>query len=402
MAMTDISSGAGAFASTATEVQARRSQIALYAIYRAAEYLSEGDKENAIRQFKNALAFDSTNATAHTYLGKIYLSQDNYEESIKEFKKVVQNSTTSAEARTNLGNAYMADEQYDNAEKEFKMAAGLDPTDPVADYTLGGMYTQLDRYKEAETQYNKVAKISPNDANVPYSLGALYNKMGRPDDAVEQLQRALTLKKNFPAANYELGAAYYNLGDTEKASEQYDILLSSDTELASDLEFLLDKPRMTSIEEGNNVSFNSQLGAGTPLWMLDPMQLSSPNSSLRVAVAIQFSNEMEYASITNPANWEISKAKNSKGGYYNNTMATGPDEASIPKRPYDITYDPLTRQAKVFFIVNQNSTVDIGSGNAGATIDPSHLVFKFSGVDAAGRKMDTTADQIDGYSIRGF
>jgi hypothetical protein len=177
---------------------------------------------------------------------------------------------------------------------------------------------------------------------------------------------------------------------------------TKDTGLANDLLFLLETPAISYIEESDNISFNSQLGGGTPVWMLDPAQLSTPNASVRVAVAIQFTNEMDAASVMNPANWDISKAKDMKGGFYNNTMPVGANEVYIPNRPFSVSYDPLTHQAKVFFILNQNSSIDLLNNNPGATIDPSHLVFKFSGVDAAGRKMDTGGDQITGFSMRPY
>ncbi len=402
MAKVDSSSGADPFAAANESVQARRTQVAQFAIYRAASHLSEGNQEEAIREFKNALAFDPQNITAHTYLGKIYQSQNKMAEAIQSFTKVVQIDRTSITARNNLANAYMADKQYTRAEEEFTFASRLDPQDPVADYTLGVMYTETDRFREAEAQFNKVAKVAPRDGNVPYSLGVLYNKMGRSEAAIEQLERALTLKPDFPAANYELGAAYLSLGETEKADKQLDILVTKDGGLANDLLFLRNKPRIAYIEETNNINFNSQLRAGTPLWMLNPAELSTANASLRVAISIQFTNDMDPMSVMNPANWDISRAQGTKGGFYNNTMPVGPNEVSIPKRPFSVVYDQATRQAKVFFILNQNSSIDLASGNPGATIDPSHLVFKFSGLDAAGRKMDTTGDQISGYSIRPF
>ena len=398
----DPSSGANAFASANNDVQARRTQVAQFAIFRAAKHLSESNQDDAIREFKNALAFDPQNETAHTYLGKIYQSQGNITEAVKEFKQVIQNNRTSVDAHNNLGNAYMQDQQYANAEVEFKLAARLDPSDPLADFTLGMIYTQTDRFGEAEAQFNKVAKVSPGDGNVPYSLGVLYNKMSRPEAAAQQLNKALILKKDFPAANYELGVAYLKMGETDKADEQLNILFTKDAGLASDLLFMRDKPRIAYIEETNNDNFISGLGARTPLWMLDPAGLSAPNASIKATVAIQFTNEMDAASVMNPANWEISKAKSTEGGYYNNTIPTNANEVTIPKRPFSVTYDPVTRQARVVFILNQNSSIDLGKGNAGATIDPSHLVFKFSGVDAAGREMDTTGDQIDGYSISAF
>jgi len=97
----------------------------------------------------------------------------------------------------------------------------------------------------------------------------------------------------------------------------------------------------------------------------------------------------------NTSNWEISRAKSAEGGYYNNSMPTNSLEVSIPKRPFSVTYNPSTGQANITFTLQQNA-------NGDATIDPSHLVFKFSGKDADGRVMDTTGDQIDGYATKPF
>jgi len=386
---------ADAFASVNLDVQSRRAQLAQYAIQQAAGFLQNNNNDDAIKAFKKALAFDPQNVTAHTYIGNIYLSQGKTHEAIKEFKSVVQNDSTSVTARNNLGNAYLQAKQYTDAEKEFKAAARMDPINPLADYTLGILYTQTERFAEAEAQFNKVAKVSPRDGNVPYSLGVLFNKMERPEEAVKQLEKALTLKKDFPAANYELGAAYIKIGETDKAAEQLSILDSKRSSLATDLSYLLNKPKMVFMDAANNKGFNQLLGARTPLWMLDPTLLNAPDASKKVTVAIQFNNEMDIASIMNPSNWEISRAKSAGGGYYNNSMPTTSTEVSIPKRPFSVTYNPETRQASVTFTVQQNAAGD-------ATIDPAHLVFKFSGKDAAGRTMDTTGDQIDGYAAKPF
>jgi len=47
--------------------------------------------------------------------------------------------------------------------------------------------------------------------------------------------------------------------------------------------------------------------------------------------------------------------------------------------------------ATVYFSVDQNATAD-------ATIDPKHIVFKFSGLDAYGKAMDASADEYAGFS----
>ncbi len=398
---------ADAFASVSQNIQSQRAQIAQYAILNGATYLSNGKQNEAIKEFKKALAFDPQNATAHTNIGKIYQNQGKLPEAIKEFKSVAQNDRTSVTARNDLGNAYLQAKQYNDAEKEFKTAAKMDPINPLADYTLGLLYTQTSRYGDAEAQFKKVGKVSPRDGNVPYSLGVLYNKMGRPEDAAKQLVKSLTLKKDFAAANYELGAAYVALGDTDKAAAQLKILDTKKSSLANDLGGLLNKPKMVYIDSSSSRSFSALLGPRTPLWMLDPTLLTA-NASKKVTVAIAFSNEMDVASIMNPANWEISRAKSTDGGYYNSFMPTTSNEVSIPKRPFSVTYDPTTKQASVTFTVTQSSTINLALDannqpiDKGATIDPSHLVFKFSGKDSSGRLMDTTGDQIDGYASKAF
>ncbi len=401
-------SAADAFASIADNVQAQRSQVAQYALNKAATYWSQNKTDEALVEFKKVLAFDPQNTDALSSMGKIYQGKGNTAEAIKNFKTVVQINRTSVTAHNDLANIYLQAKQYTNAEKEFKTAAKLDPLSPLADYTLGILYTQTDRFAEAEAQFNKVAKVSPRDGNVPYSLGVLYNKMGRSEDAVRQLEKALTFKKDFVAANYELGAAYVKLGKVDKATEQLSILDTKRSSLANDLSYLLNKPKIVYMDSTNNRGFNQLLGARTPLWMLDPTLLTAPNSSKKVSVAIQFNNKMDIASIMNPANWEISRAKSTEGGFYNSSMPTTDREVSVPKRPYSVTYNPQTRQASVTFTVTQNSTIDLSmdaNGNitdGGATIDPSHLVFKFSGKDAAGRQMDTSGDQIDGSALKAF
>ena len=408
------SSGANPFAGINDNVQAQRSQIAQYALNKAATFWSAKKSDEAIKEFKKVLAFDPQNTDAYASLGKIYQSKGNLAEAIKYFKTGVQIDRTSVTAHNNLGNAYLQAKQYSDAEKEFKISAKMDPINTVADYTLGILYTQTGRFSEAEAQFNKVAKVAPRDGNVPYSLGVLYNKMGRPEDAAIKLEKALTLKKDFPAANYELGAAYVNMGETDKAEAQLKILDTKESSFANDLSFLLNKPKMVYMDAANNRGFNQALKAltadnkRTPLWMLDPTLLSTPNASRKVSVAIQFNNKMDIASIMNPANWEISRAKSTEGGYYNNSMAVPSTEVTIPKRPFSVTYNPETRQANVIFTVTQNSTIDLSLDatgkpvNNGATIDPAHLVFKFSGKDASGRQMDTTGDQIDGYAEKAF
>lgn len=383
------------FAVLTQDTNSQRAQLAQYSILRAATYLQNNKNDEALKEFKKALAFDSQNTTAQTYIGKLNLAKGNTYEAIKAFKTMVQSQPSSAEAHINLANAYIQDKQYAASEKELKVAARLDPSDPLPEYTLGLQYTNTGRLNEAETQFLKVKKISPKDGNVYYALGVLYNKQGKHEEAAKNLEKALTLKKNFPDANYELGASYNALGRTDDAKKQLSILQSSGSFQAQDLKNLLDKPAILFMDTKTSGGFVEGLGHGTPLWMLDPTLFNAPEKSTTFSVTIQFSSEMDAESVTNPRNWSISRSYSEEGGYYNNYMPLGSNEAILPANPEFVRYNSLTKEAEVTFRLSQNT-----AGNA--QIDPSHIKFQFNGKDAAGREMDQFANEVTGDTVIPF
>lgn len=394
--MADLfNSGNDPLAALNQDTSAQRTQVAQYSILRAATFLQNNDNAAALKEFKKALAFDSQNQTAQTYIGKINLSMGNTYEAIKAFKTLVQSQPNSVEAHMNLANAYIQDKQYAASESELKAAARLDPANPLPDYTLGLQYSNTDRLQEAESQFLKVQKISPKDGNVYYALGRVYNQQGRYEEAAANLEKALAFKKSFPDANYELGFAYNALGRTEDSQKQLDILKEAGSALVSDLSFVIEKPGIISMDTKNSGGFIEGLGPGTPLWMLDPTLLTAPNSSKTFTVNIQFSNQMDAGSVTNPLNWSISRSYSEEGGYYNSYMPLSPNEIKLPANPEAVRYNSLTQEASITFRLPQNAAGD-------AVVDPSHLSFKFSGKDAFGREMDPNANEITGYSVVPF
>ena len=407
MATSFIDTNNDPFAAISQDVSAQRKQIAQYAIMQAATYMQNGQNDQAIGAFKKALAIDSQNSTAYNYLGKIYLSQGKNTDAIKAYQQLVRmqsniyladssaNAPTVADAHTSLGNAYLQDKQYTPAENEFKTAAKLASTNPLPVYTLGHLYANRDRLPEAETQFLKVKQISPNDGNVYYSLGMVYNKQGKYEDAVANLEKALDLKRTFPDANYELGLAYNALGRNDDAKKQLTILHESGSSQAQDLGFALEKPGIISMDTKTSGGFSESLGPATPLWMLDPTLLIAPNSSKAFSVTIQFSNQMDAASITNSLNWSISRSYSEEGGYYNKYEPLTSKEVALPANPESVRYNSFTHEAVITFRLAQNTAGD-------AKIDPSHLNFKFSGKDAHGREMDQAANEITGYSVSPF
>ena len=181
------------------------------------------------------------------------------------------------------------------------------------------------------------------------------------------------------------------LGDTTKAQKQVDIVTRLDAAQGALLQATLAQPKFVAAGGGEIDNFSASLAAGTDLLGMLGVNATTtlPNKSKEFSLTFYFDSEMDTESVQDASNWSITKASGGAAGYYNNLLPVVPTEAYIPQNPTSVIYNPEKRSATVTFLLSQNSTGD-------ATIDPSHMVFKFSGTDARGKVMDPTADEFDG------
>jgi len=374
--------------STLASQEAQRAQAANTALSSGLEFYQKKDFSRAAGEFKRAIAMDPTNPQSYNYLANSYLAQKKPEEAIKVYKNSLALDPYQDSVHVNLGNIYLQQKKYNLAEKEFKAASKVNPSSTLAPYTLGQLYVQTNRLPEAVTQFKKVQKMAPYDANPYYSLGLTYNKQGNYADAVKQLTEAVRLKPKMAAAHLELGVAYAALGDTANAQREVETLSRLDAAQGELLKATIAQPKMVAVGGGPTDNFVSSLGMNSQLYALD-VSLINPNTSKEFSMSFYFDSKMDASSVQDPSNWSISKASGGVAGYYNNTLSILPTEAYIPQNPTSVSYDPENQVATVTFLLSQNA-------NADATIDPSHMLFKFSGKDVRGKTMDPTADEFDG------
>ena len=99
------------------------------------------------------------------------------------------------------------------------------------------------------------------------------------------------------------------------------------------------------------------------------------------------------STVTSPAYWSITKAYGqNRGGAYNWSLPSPLTEVTISSTPVSVVYHQDSETADVIFRITQNA-----SGNG--TLDPSHIVFGFNGLDAYGEAMDPAADEYSGISM---
>jgi hypothetical protein len=198
--------------------------------------------------------------------------------------------------------------------------------------------------------------------------------------------------KDFGYAYLELGYVYADLKEFEKAQEQVSILSSIDQSLAIQLSSYIYLQKSPQILAVHSTDFMSTGGPGTNVSDLDPL-LSEPNASKYFTMHFIFSKPMDASTVASPVYWSISRADGqNRGGIYNWGLPLAPTEVYLSPVPVSVVYHEDSQTADVIFKIDQNA-----SGNG--TLDPSHLVFKFRGLDVYGQAMDPAADEYSYLSM---
>ena len=382
------------FSSTSPE-QSVYDNLANNALGRGIDQYQAKNYAGAVREFKRSVAlspFSENSDKAYEYMAYAYLNQNNTTEAANTYKLMIRRNPSNDSARLSLGNIYFRDKKYKEAEQQYSMAVRVNPNSAANRYALGQTYMIMEKYQEAETQFRRVVQLSPRDPNAYDALGQALRRLEKYDDAIVQFKKALQIDKKFSDAYLSLGYTYADMKKMDEAGQQADLLSKLDKQKASDLNDYIRNAAYPQIKPAINMGgFPLSAGQGTVLSTIDD-SLSVPGGIKDFKISFMFSKEMDPYSVQNPNNWQISRATGKEpGGAYNWGLPIPSTEVSLPAAPYKIAYTEGSLIAEVTFRINQNSS-------ANGTIDPSHIMFKFNGLDAYGNAMDPSADQYSGFS----
>jgi tetratricopeptide (TPR) repeat protein len=382
------------FSATLTQSNGLES-LANAALQRGIDRFTKKDYEGAVKEFKRSVGIgrgSSFAADAAQYLAMSYIRLEDAENAVKAYRSALSIDPYRDDIRIKLGNLYFANGKYEEARAEYAEAVRLNPGSANR-YALGQAYMELGRFAEAENQYNEIQRLAPREAGGYLGLGQVYSRQGKHEEAIRQFKEAVNRDGALYDAYTRMGYSYADMGDMESAQNMVTTLEQFDqAELADTLSrymYKVDPPKMMFASSAS--SFPFMLGKGTPLVALNSY-LMTPGASRTVSIQIQFDKQMERESVENITNWQIGRATGlGPGQAYNFGLPISPNEAKLPPLPAVVTWDEKNLTATVYFTVTQNAA-------ANATIDPSHVEFKFSGKDIYGLKMNPKFDQFTGFS----
>ncbi len=143
---------------------------------------------------------------AHNNLGNVLSKQGQTEEAIRQYQEALRLKPDYADAHNNLGAVLGKQGQRDEAINQFREAIRLRPDHADAHNNLGVALGQKGRIDEAICQFQAAVRLKPGHADAHNNLGVALSTKGQTEEAVSQFQEALKLKPEYASARKNLDA----------------------------------------------------------------------------------------------------------------------------------------------------------------------------------------------------
>ena len=205
----------------------KRADIQLH-LEMARAYLRRGRKEDALREFKAALALAPDYADIRHEIGIVYAITGKHEKAIEYFKSSLELNPNYLEPRLNLAITLSDMGRDEEAMMHFKKAKELEKSAGFifgaagsrianAHATVGDLYCDIDAFDQAIEEYQKGVIIAPDFLDIAFKLAKAYLAKGNLSKAEETLEKIFTKDPNYKEAARLLGSVYLKQGMKVKA-----------------------------------------------------------------------------------------------------------------------------------------------------------------------------------------
>ncbi len=184
-------------------------------------YLSQNKTGEAREIFERATKlhadYPDTLANAWNNLGLLAAREGQTDEAIRCFQEALRSSPDHLIALDNLGNAYRLQKNWDDARRIFDRGLEVNPSDPDANYGLAMVFAQADDSAHAYEYLQRALKERPVFPEALNNLGILYLRTQRQDEAVASFKECIRVAPGFDQAYLNLAKVYVLEGAPVKA-----------------------------------------------------------------------------------------------------------------------------------------------------------------------------------------
>jgi tetratricopeptide (TPR) repeat protein len=178
-------------------------------------YLALPDLAGAGKMFAEVLAKFGSTALMHMKLGVAYGEAGYPDQAIEEFKKAIAREDKLPGAHYSLGASYInksGEAGFPLADPELRKELAIQPNDPLAYPQLGRIAMSERKLHEAEIDLQLATVLAPQNPGNFFLLGELYVEMHKPVDAERALRKAIDETPDPSLNHYDIQRAHYRLG----------------------------------------------------------------------------------------------------------------------------------------------------------------------------------------------
>ncbi|MFC1631249.1 tetratricopeptide repeat protein [Candidatus Omnitrophota bacterium] len=194
--------------------------ICLLSFYSTTTIIRNRDWRDSVTFWTKTAEASSQSARAHNNLGKALSTSGQPQQAIREYRQAIALDPSFFEAYTNLGNLFAETERPDQAFEHYQKAVEINPQDYLAYFNLAVTLNELGRKQEAVEAYRKNIAINPDYGRAYNNLAVILEELGRKQEALEFYEKAAEITPDF-ATYYNLGSIYGELNRKPEAIAAY-------------------------------------------------------------------------------------------------------------------------------------------------------------------------------------
>ncbi len=187
---------------------------------RGIELADRGWLDEAVKEFKKAIALDPQSAHAHDNLATVYAEKKLFRDALAEYLTAIALEPDSATAHYNLA-CFLSTHGLDMAVAEYRDAIEHDPDHPDAHLNLGLTLADQDRVEDAMKELQVAISLNPKDGFSRHEFAALCMDEGDDRTAIAQLKEVVRLEPDNFEAHLDLGICYAQKGFYQEAARAY-------------------------------------------------------------------------------------------------------------------------------------------------------------------------------------
>jgi len=211
----------------------------------------------------------------HNLFGRAYRETSFLDEAIGEFKKALALDPKYARAHYNLGLSYLLKDgtlKLKEAAGEFRAELAINPDEFLAIYYLGVVCVVERQYEEGVKWLEKGARLRPQNPNVFIFLGKGYHGLGQFEKAIEAIKKAMALdplmdkvSPHAPEAHFLLGQSLVRVGRADEGEKELEISRDLKAKsLANDREKIVAYLKAEEFKGGQVAQGGMELPSGGP------------------------------------------------------------------------------------------------------------------------------------------